>query len=244
MISFENITKMFQHQGATVKALDQINLTIPAHEIFGVIGESGSGKSTLLRMINSLEMPDEGELKVAGVALTELTEEQRRLARKKTSMIFQQFNLLKNQTVFQNVQLPLLLEQRQAEERVFEALDFVQMTGKETFYPKQLSGGEKQRVAIARALITQPEILLCDEPTSALDGQHADDIVALLRQVNQSFGTTIVIVSHELNVIQQLCNQAAILEKGKLLETITIQKKLEEQRFSSYYQRVKERLSQ
>lgn len=242
MISFENVTKVYQHQGNEIKALDQINLKINSQEIFGVIGESGSGKSTLLKMINTLEVPDVGEIKIADILLNDLADEQQRLARKKTSMIFQQFNLLNNQTVFQNIHLPITLEHKKDEKRVFELLDFVHMTGKEYFYPKQLSGGEKQRVAIARALVNQPEILLCDEPTSALDGQHAYEIVELLRQVNQTFGTTVVIVSHELKVIKQLCNRVAILEKGQLLETVTISKKQQEQQFSSYYERIKESL--
>lgn len=244
MITFENITKVYRHQETEIKALNKINLTIDSHEIFGVIGESGSGKSSLLRMINTLEQPDEGKIKIDALLLNDLTKEQQRRVRKKSSMIFQHFNLLYNQTVFQNVHLPLTLTNKKDEKRVFEILDFVQMSGKEQFYPKQLSGGEKQRVAIARALINEPEILLCDEPTSALDGQHAYEIVELLRQVNQRFGTTMVIVSHELAIIKQLCNRAAILEKGQLIETMLISKKQQEQQFPSYYERIKERLGE
>lgn len=244
MISFENVTKIYQHQGLKIKALDQLNITIKEQEIFGVIGESGSGKSTLLKMINSLESPDVGEIMIAGVSINQLTEEQQRIARKKTSMIFQQFNLLHNQTVFQNVQLPLTLAHKKSESRVSEVLHFVRMTGKAQYYPKQLSGGEKQRVAIARALISKPELLLCDEPTSALDAQHAYEIVELLQKINQTFGTTIVIVSHELEVIKQLCDRVAILENGQLLETRRLPKKQHGQLFSSYYERIKERLDE
>lgn len=243
MIFLENITKIYQHGKIETKALNEVTLTIKSHEIFGVIGESGSGKSTLLRMINTLEVPDSGEITVNNLLLNELTEEQKRLARKKIGMIFQQFNLLTNQTVFQNVHLPLLLENRQDKARVKEVLNFVHMTGKEQFYPKQLSGGEKQRVAIARALIHEPELLLCDEPTSALDGQHADDVAELLREINRIFGTTIVLVSHELSLIKQLCDRTAILEKGSLVETIALKKKQEQFRYDSYYERVKESLS-
>lgn len=241
MITFEKVSKSYRHNKAVVTALNHVDLQIKEHELFGVIGESGSGKSTLLRMINTLEQPTQGKVKVAGVDLMQLSEAEQRQNRKQIGMVFQQFNLLGNQTVNENIALPLRLNGAYNSQQVQEVLEFVRLTDKGEHYPKQLSGGEKQRVGIARALITRPKILLCDEPTSALDGQNAYDIMALLRRINQTFGTTMVIVSHELNLIKQLCNRTAILEKGKVLETIAIQKE-EQQQFSTYYERVQESL--
>lgn len=241
MITFEKVSKSYKHNKTVVTALNYVDLQIKEHELFGVIGESGSGKSTLLRMINTLEQPTQGKVKVAGVDLMKLSEAEQRQNRKQIGMVFQQFNLLGNQTVNENIALPLRLNGAYNSQQVQEVLEFVRLTDKGEHYPKQLSGGEKQRVGIARALITRPKILLCDEPTSALDGQNAYDIMALLRRINQTFGTTMVIVSHELNLIKQLCNRTAILEKGKVLETIAIQKE-EQQQFSTYYERVQESL--
>lgn len=242
MITFRQVSKMYHHSGREVTALNNVNLQIKNHELFGVIGESGSGKSTLLRMINILEQPSQGQVKVAGIDRMQLNEKEQRLNRKKIGMIFQQFNLLSNQTVNENIGLPLRLNNAYDLEKVQQVLDFVRLSDKGDHYPKQLSGGEKQRVGIARALIAQPEILLCDEPTSALDGQSAFDIMELLRKVNQSFGTTMVIVSHELNLIKHLCNRTAILDKGSVLETIEIPKIQQQPRFGSYYERVRESL--
>ncbi|WP_207695836.1 D-methionine transport system ATP-binding protein [Enterococcus sp. DIV0212c] len=242
MIRFEQVSKIYSHNATKITALDNVDLQIKEHELFGVIGESGSGKSTLLRMINTLEEPSQGRVSVAGLDVMQLNEIQKRQNRKKIGMIFQQFNLLYNQTVSENIGLPLRLNKSYDLEKVQEVLDFVRLSDKGEHYPKQLSGGEKQRVGIARALITQPEILLCDEPTSALDGQNAYDIMELLRKINQTFGTTMVIVSHELNLIKQLCDRTAILEKGKVLETIEIQKTQQQQKFGSYYERVRESL--
>lgn len=242
MITFNQVSKSYTHNGATVTALDHVDLQIQEHELFGVIGESGSGKSTLLRMINTLEQPSRGSIKVAGIDLMTLSESQKRQSRKQIGMIFQQFNLLYNQTVNENIGLPLRLNKEYDRQKVQEVLDFVRLTDKGEQYPRQLSGGEKQRVGIARALITQPKILLCDEPTSALDGQNAYDILTLLRRINQTFGTTMVIVSHELNLIKQLCNRTAVLEKGKVLETLTIQQGQQQPQFSTYYERIRESL--
>lgn len=242
MITFEQVSKSYCHNGLVVTALDTVNLQVKAHEVFGVIGESGSGKSTLLRMINTLEEPSQGVVKVSGIDLLRLDEARKRQSRKKIGMIFQQFNLLYNQTVSENIALPLRLNNTYDQQKVQEVLEFVRLADKGKYYPKQLSGGEKQRVGIARALITQPEILLCDEPTSALDGQNAYDIMELLRRINQTFGTTMVIVSHELNLIKQLCNRTAILEKGKVLDTLDIQAIEQMPKFGSYYERVRESL--
>ncbi|ALS01883.1 metal ABC transporter ATP-binding protein [Enterococcus silesiacus] len=242
MITFEQVSKSYSHDGTFVTALDHVDLKIQEHEIFGVIGESGSGKSTLLRMINTLELPSQGQIKIAGTDLMQLSDAQRRQSRKNIGMIFQQFNLLYNQTVNENIGLPLRLNKTYDQQKVREVLEFVRLSDKGNHYPRQLSGGEKQRVGIARALITKPEILLCDEPTSALDGQNAYDVLALLRRINEMFGTTMVIVSHELNLIKQLCNRTAILEHGKVIETLAIQKAQQQPQFSSYYERVRESL--
>ncbi|MGX7244583.1 methionine ABC transporter ATP-binding protein [Enterococcus quebecensis] len=242
MITFEQVSKKYSHDGTEVTALDHVDLQIKEHELFGVIGESGSGKSTLLRMINTLEQPSQGKVKVEGIDVMQLNETEKRLNRKRIGMIFQQFNLLYNQTINENIGLPLRLNKSHDLAKVQEVLEFVRLSDKGNHYPRQLSGGEKQRVGIARALITQPEILLCDEPTSALDGQNAYDITELLRKINQTFGTTMVIVSHELNLIKQLCNRTAVLEKGKVLETIEIQNGQQQAQFGSYYERVRESL--
>lgn len=242
MIRFEQVSKNYSQNDSIIRAVTDVDLVIDEHEVFGVIGESGSGKSTLLRMINTLERPSEGQVKVAGVDLMQLNEAEQRQSRKQIGMIFQQFNLLNNQTVNENVGLPLRLNKTYDPKRIQEVLNFVGLTDKGRQYPSQLSGGEKQRVGIARALITQPKILLCDEPTSALDGQNAYDIMALLREINQTFGTTMVIVSHELNLIKQLCSRAAVLENGRVIEILSIPKSEQQQRFGSYYERVRENL--
>lgn len=242
MITFENVSKTYTSGSDQVAALTEVNLTIAARDIFGIIGESGSGKSTLLRMINTLEQPTQGQVKIDGVDLKQLTKQQQRQKRKEIGMIFQQFNLLYNQTVHENIALPLRLAGNYEAARVQEVLAFVGLQNKERQYPKQLSGGEKQRVGIARALITQPKILLCDEPTSALDGQNAHDIMKLLREINQVFGTTMIVVSHELSLIKQLCSKAAVLENGKVLEVLAITNSSQEEQYNSYYERVQENL--
>ncbi|WP_086315425.1 D-methionine transport system ATP-binding protein [Enterococcus sp. 7F3_DIV0205] len=242
MITFDQVSKFYNHNGSAVTALDNVEFKIQEHEIFGVIGESGSGKSTLLRMINTLEKPSQGVIKVFDADLMQLNEKQKRQSRKQIGMIFQQFNLLYNQTVNENIGLPLRLNNAYDQKRIQEVLEFVRLSDKGKYYPSQLSGGEKQRVGIARALITQPKILLCDEPTSALDGQNAYDILELLRRINQTFGTTMVIVSHELNMIKQLCDRTAILENGKVLDILAIQRSQQSTQFGSYYERVRESL--
>lgn len=242
MITFENVSKYYSQNNKKITAIKDIDLVIHSNEIFGVIGESGSGKSTLLKLLNTLEKPDAGRITVNGKNLSERTEKEQREERKKTGMIFQHFNLLYNKTVAENVALPLKLSGINDQKKVNEALRFVKMEEKSDRFPTQLSGGEKQRAAIARALISDPKLLLCDEPTSALDGQHVYETAGLLKKVNESFGTTIVIVSHELELIRGLCSRAAIMEKGKILETLTISRTEETKTFSSYYDRVKEAL--
>ncbi|GGC89507.1 methionine ABC transporter ATP-binding protein [Enterococcus wangshanyuanii] len=243
MITFERVSKHYHHNGMVISALKDITLQINDHEIFGVIGESGSGKSTLLRMINTLELPDHGQIKVADHDIETFSEVEQRRSRKNIGMIFQQFNLLHNQTVKENVGLPLRLNRTYDEPKIQKVLEFVRLEDKINHYPKQLSGGEKQRVGIARALINEPEVLLCDEPTSALDGQNASDVMELLREINQTFGTTMVVVSHELNLIKYLCDRVAILDKGQVQEIITVPKKEQQPTFENYYERIRESLT-
>lgn len=242
MIIFDKVSKIYEHKGTKKAALTDIELSIPSKEIFGVIGESGSGKSTLLKLLMTQEQPDSGQITIDGQDIFSGTKEERRLKRREVGVIFQHFNLLYNRTALENVALPLKLAGDKNQEKAKEALHFVKLEEKMTHYPKQLSGGEKQRVAIARALVNDPTLLLCDEPTSALDGQNAYEVMALLKKINQELGTTIVLVSHELTLIKQLCSRVAILENGRLLETVTLAPSAKEEVFSSYYERIKERL--
>lgn len=242
MIVFENVSKIYKQKDEKIAAVKNVDMVIHPKEIFGVIGESGSGKSTLLKLLNTLEKPDKGIITIGGKDISERTKAEQQEERKKTGMIFQHFNLLYNKTVAENVALPLKLSGIENPEKVDEALRFVKMGERADRFPKQLSGGEKQRTAVARALVSEPTLLLCDEPTSALDGQHACEIMKLLQKVNDEFGTTIIIVSHELELIRTLCSRAAVMEKGQLLETVTISRAEKTQIFSSYHDRVRETL--
>lgn len=243
LISLNRVSKSFKGKNGSFKAVNQLSLTVERGEIFGIIGESGAGKSTLLRFINALEQPDEGDVMVDGVAVQQLSTADLRYYRKEIGMIFQQFNLLNNKTVAENVHLPLELHHYEKVLSVEEVLEFVGLSHKSTHYPSQLSGGEKQRVGIARALITQPRILLCDEPTSALDANMRDEIVSVLAKAHKQFNTTIVIVTHELEVIKQLCHRAAVLEQGNLVDIITVRRNNSSQSNKTYHERVLEVLS-
>ncbi|MBL1228828.1 ATP-binding cassette domain-containing protein [Enterococcus sp. BWB1-3] len=244
MIVFEKVSKHYEQKNEKITAVKNVDLFIQPKEIFGIIGESGSGKSTLLKLLNTLEKPDNGMITIDGKDISKRTKAEQREDRRKTGMIFQHFNLLYNKTIAENVALPLKLSGIENPEKVNAALRFVKMEEKRNRFPKQLSGGEKQRAAVARALVSEPTLLLCDEPTSALDGQHAYEISKLLQKVNEEFGTTIVIVSHELELIRTLCSRAAVMEKGQLLETVTISQPEKAQTFSSYYDRIKETLNE
>lgn len=222
MIRLQNIEKIFYEKERNLLALHQISLNVDKGEAFGIIGESGAGKSTLLRMINALEKPDSGMVVVDGVRLTELKRKELRLQQKQIGMVFQQFNLLNNKTVAENVRLPLTLHDYPDSLTVDEVLDFVGLKDKEFSYPSQLSGGQKQRVGIARALITRPKLLLCDEPTSALDQNTTEEIVEVLRKAHDEFKMTSVVVTHELPVIKSLCNRAALMEAGEIKDIIDI----------------------
>jgi len=221
MIEFKNIFKTFKTKTAEVHALEDVSLTVEKGDIFGVIGFSGAGKSTLVRMVNALETPTTGSVIVNGKDVSSLKGKDLRSFRKNIGMIFQHFNLLESKTVFQNIAIPLQLEnwpKAKIEERVKELLSFVELEDKAAALPGQLSGGQKQRVGIARALALNPEILLCDEATSALDPRTTDSILELIKKINRDLKVTVLMITHQMNVIQQVCNKVAVLEKGKLVE--------------------------
>lgn len=243
MIEFQDVSKQFTSRTTTNQAIDHISLKIQDNEIFGIIGESGAGKSTLIRFINGLEAPNTGQVWVNGVNVFELSNYDLRAFRKDISMVFQQYNLLNNKTVAENVALALEIHHYDNPLSVEEVLDFVGLKDKMHNYPNQLSGGQRQRVGIARALVTRPKILLCDEPTSALDATTTDEIVQVLKRAHKAFDMTLIMVTHELNVIQSMCTRVAILEAGRLVDVLDVQptETLETQK--SYYQRVVEVLS-
>ncbi|WP_193107113.1 methionine ABC transporter ATP-binding protein [Brachybacterium sp. FME24] len=243
MIEFRHVTKTFPQGRSTVTALDDIDLTIAENEMFGIVGESGSGKSTLLRLINHLEAPTSGAVRVDGEDLSALPARAQRERRRRIAMVFQQFNLLANSTVFDNVAMPLRLQGRRERDTVMQMLEFVKMAGHRDKHPSTLSGGEKQRVAIARALANRPRILLCDEPTSALDSGHTEEIMATLDEVRTQFHTTIVLVSHELDVIKSSCDRAAVLEQGRLAALTDVVAPPTRERTGSYADRAREYLA-
>ncbi|QNO17552.1 methionine ABC transporter ATP-binding protein [Caproicibacterium amylolyticum] len=225
MIQFVNVSKEFVNKDDNVHALRELSLTVEKGDIFGVIGFSGAGKSTLLRMVNALETPTAGQVLVQGQNLAQLSPAELRKTRKEIAMVFQQFNLLDSRTVFDNVAMPLKLNhvpKAEIAERVEELLKFVELSDKRNAYPQKLSGGQKQRVGIARALATQPSILLCDEPTSALDPKTTDSILQLLQKVNRELGVTILIITHQISVIQKICNRVAVMENGRVAEQGTV----------------------
>lgn len=225
VIWIENVSKSYQQGNHTVEAVKDANLHIRKGEIFGIIGYSGAGKSSLLRCINFLEKPTSGVVRVNGTELASLNEQQLRMMRRKIGMIFQNFNLLMSSTVYQNVAAPLVLAgvpKKQIESRVNELLALVGLEDKKQTFPAQLSGGQKQRVAIARALANDPEILLCDEATSALDPQTTDSILNLLLDIHQTYGITIVLITHEMYVIKKICDRVAVMEDGAIVEQGTI----------------------
>ncbi|WP_214699365.1 MULTISPECIES: methionine ABC transporter ATP-binding protein [unclassified Exiguobacterium] len=222
MIQLRNVAKWFDTKNGRVQAVDDVSLTIDHGEIFGIIGYSGAGKSTLIRLLNRLESPSSGEIEVAGSELTKLSPKELRGVRKNVSMVFQHFNLLWSRTVAENISFPLELIGVPANERkrrVQELVELVGLAGREDSYPSQLSGGQKQRVGIARALATNPEVLLCDEATSALDPKTTDSILELLVSINKKLGLTIVLITHEMHVIQKICHRVAVMEAGKVVET-------------------------
>ena len=222
MIRFEHVSKTFQTKNGPFDALKDVSFEIEKGDIYGVIGYSGAGKSTLIRMVNALETPTSGNVWVEGKDIGTLNQKELRNLRKGIGMIFQQFNLLESKTIYDNVAIALKLNgisKKDIEKRVTELLDFVELSDKKYSYPGQLSGGQKQRVGIARALANNPSILLCVEATSALDPKTTDSILELLKKINEMLHITIVIITHEMNVIQKICNKVAVMDYGQVVET-------------------------
>jgi len=225
MIVLKDVNKTFTIKDKQITAVQDVNLTIADKEIYGIIGFSGAGKSTLVRCINLLERPTSGSVMVNGVDMLSLSPKELREQRKKIGMIFQQFNLMPSRTVAQNIALPIEnsgLSKEEIAQKVNKLLAFVELEDRAAAYPSQLSGGQKQRVAIARALATDPEILLCDEATSALDPQTTKSILRLLNRLNTELGITVVVITHEMDVIKKLCHRVAVMEHGRVVEENTV----------------------
>ncbi|MEG0343204.1 MAG: methionine ABC transporter ATP-binding protein [Acinetobacter sp.] len=221
MIEFKNISKHYELKGQNIRALDEINLTIPAGSIFGIIGYSGAGKSTLIRLINLLERPTHGQIIINQTDFTALDANALRHQRANIGMIFQHFNLMQTKTVADNIEMPLKLlgvAKAERQKRLNELLEFIDLKHKKDAYPDELSGGQKQRVGIARALANHPKVLLCDEATSALDPQTTQSVLELLKKINKEQGITIVMVTHEMDVIESVCDYVAVMEQGKVIE--------------------------
>ncbi len=221
MIEIKDLNKTYQTAAGTIVALDNINLTISDGEIFGIIGLSGAGKSTLVRCINLLERPTKGDVVLDGKSLMQLPQKELLKTRQSIGMIFQNFNLLEQRNVLQNVCYPMEIagiKKDEACERAMELLQLVGLADRQKSYPSQLSGGQKQRVAIARALATKPKYLLCDEATSALDPNTTQSILELLKEINQTMGVTIVVITHEMRVIDQICDRVAVIDSSQIAE--------------------------
>lgn len=222
MIVLRNISKIFDHGKVPITAVDNVNLTVEQGQIYGIIGYSGAGKSTLIRLLNGLEKPTEGSVTINGQDISAARGESLRQARLKISMVFQHFNLLWSRTVNENIAFSMQIAgvpKAKITARVAELVELVGLTGREHAYPSQLSGGQKQRVGIARALATEPSILLCDEATSALDPETTQSVLSLLADINRQLGLTIVLITHQLEVVKSLCDHAALLENGELIES-------------------------
>ena len=220
-ILIQNVCKTFSTKEGEVQALKNVNLSIGSGDIFGIIGMSGAGKSTLVRCMNFLEVPSEGQVLIDGKSLGDFSEKELRKEREKIGMIFQHFNLLMQKNVLENVCFPLYIQGKkkpEARKKALELLEIVGLAAKANAYPAQLSGGQKQRVAIARALASDPQILLCDEATSALDPQTTSSILELLKDINQKFQITIVIITHQMAVVREICTHVAIMKDGEVKE--------------------------
>ena len=225
MITLENLQKTYRHKGREIHALHGVSLHVAPGEIYGVVGQSGAGKSTLIRCVNLLERPDSGRVIVAGQELTALAPAKLLKARHKIGMIFQHFNLLASRTVYDNIALPLELvgaDKKNIAAKVHPLLALTGLEDKTSHYPAQLSGGQKQRVAIARALAAEPQVLLSDEATSALDPKTTEDILNLLKNINEKLGLTILMITHEMEVVKQICHKVALIEGGQLVETADV----------------------
>lgn len=225
MIKLNNITKIFTLPDKKLTALDNVSLHVLKGQICGVIGASGAGKSTLIRCVNLLERPTHGAVIIDDVDLTQLSDAELVKTRRQIGMIFQHFNLLTSRTVFENVALPLELENKskaEIQEKTTALLALVGLSDKHNVYPANLSGGQKQRVAIARALASDPKVLLCDEATSALDPATTQSILKLLKEINRTLGITILLITHEMEVVKRICDQVAVIDKGRLIEQGTV----------------------
>lgn len=225
MIKLSHLNKTYHHKGQRIVALKDVSLHVASGEIYGVVGQSGAGKSTLIRCVNLLERPDSGTVTVAGKTLTDMKPAELLRARHKMGMIFQHFNLLSGRNVFDNIALPLELtgtDKTRIKEKVRPLLALTGLEDKASHYPAQLSGGQKQRVAIARALAGEPQVLLSDEATSALDPKTTEDILKLLRDINEKLGLTILMITHEMEVVKQICHKVALIEGGQLVETADV----------------------
>lgn len=222
MIEIKNLSKTFETADGKVEALKDISLSIEDGDIFGIIGMSGAGKSTLVRCINMLERPTSGTVTVNGVDMGSLSKSALRAARREITMIFQGFNLLMQKNCLRNIMFPLELEgvpKKEAESRARELLKVVDLADKEKAYPAQLSGGQQQRIAIARALATNPKVLLCDEATSALDPNTTHSILGLIREINKRLGITVIVITHQMSVVEEICSHVAILDNGEVVES-------------------------
>ena len=216
-ILIKDVSKTFETKDGSVQALKKVNLSIDSGDIYGIIGMSGAGKSTLVRCMNFLEVPSEGSVLIDGKSLSDFSAKELRKEREKIGMIFQHFNLLMQKNVLENVCFPLYIQgksKKEARDKALELLEIVGLADKAKAYPAQLSGGQKQRVAIARALASDPQILLCDEATSALDPQTTSSILELLQNINRKFGITIVIITHQMSVVREICTHVAIMKDG------------------------------
>lgn len=225
MITFQNIQKIYEKEGHSLAALQDVNLQVNEGDIFGFIGYSGAGKSSLIRLVNQLEKPTSGEVIINGENIADHSPDEIRAHKRSIGMIFQHFNLLETKTVAQNIAMPLLLSgvnKHEINRRVDDILAYVELSDKKNQYPGQLSGGQKQRVGIARALINNPKILLCDEATSALDPQTTLSILSLLKKISREQNITILLVTHEMEVIEHVCNRVAVMEAGRVVEEGTV----------------------
>ncbi len=226
MIELKHISKVFPTADGELKALTDVNITVEDGDVFGIVGMSGAGKSTLVRCINLLERPTEGQVVIDGRDLCAMTEKELMVQRRSISMIFQQFNLLMQRTCLKNICFPMEIagvKAADARKKALELLDIVGLPDKADAYPAQLSGGQKQRIAIARALASDPKILLCDEATSALDPKTTRDILRLIKDINRRLGITVVVITHEMAVVEEICTKVAILDHGVLQETGTVE---------------------
>ena len=226
IIQIEHVSKTFQTKDGTIAALKDVSLNIEAGDIYGIIGMSGAGKSTLVRCINHIEVPTSGTVVVQDKELGDLSDKELRKQREHIGMIFQHFNLLMQKSVLDNVCFPLFIQGKtkaEARKKAYELLEIVGLRDRAKAYPSQLSGGQKQRVAIARVLASDPQILLCDEATSALDPQTTKAILELIKEINRDYGITVVVITHEMSVVQEICDKVAVLERGALVEIGTVE---------------------